>query len=58
MNILKNILEFMLNACGVIIAVLSVMILLLIWKTTVIYEWHLQNEKAKKQNKENKDNEI
>ncbi len=53
MNILDGILDFIMNAGFVIIVVLSVLILLLIWKTTVIYEWHLQNKKSKEQDEGN-----
>ena len=52
MNILNSILDFIMNAGFVIIVVLSVLILILIWKVTVIYEWHLQNKKAEEQDKE------
>lgn len=52
MNILDSILDFIMNAGFVIIVVLSVLILILIWKVTVIYEWHLQNKKAEEQDKE------
>ena len=52
MSILESILDFIMNAGFVIIVVLSVMVLILIWKMTVIYEWHLQNKKAKEQDKE------
>ena len=52
MSILESILDFIMNAGFVIIVVLSVLILLLVWKTAVIYKWHLQNKKAKEQDKE------
>ena len=42
-----NILEFIMNALIVISAVLIIIGLVLLWKMTVIYKWHLQNEKSK-----------
>lgn len=53
-----NILEFIMNALIVISAVLIIIGLVLLWKMTVIYKWHLQNEKSKEiALKENENNE-
>lgn len=53
-----NILEFIMNALIVISAVLIIIGLVLLWKMTVIYKWHLQKRKSKEiALKENENNE-